>query len=66
MANRLRNRRRQQVDDDDEAEEGVGAPLMQDDMTDPDLKLSKKDIQKMQKRQEKQRQQDALRQQKEE
>lgn len=39
---------------------------MQDDLNDPDLKLSKKDIQKMQKRQEKQRQQDALRQQKEE
>ena len=39
---------------------------MQDDLNDPDLKLSKKDIQKMQKRQEKQRQQEALRQQKEE
>jgi hypothetical protein len=52
MANRLRNRRRQQVEDEDEAEEGMGggAPLMHDDPTDPDLKLSKKDIQKMQKR----------------
>ena len=47
MTNRLRNRRRQQFDDEDEAEEGGAAqPLpMQDDMTtDPDLKLSKKDI----------------------
>ena len=63
MANRLRNRRRNQVNEE-EVEEEDGEFVEGD--AQQEIKLSKKDIQKMQKRQEKQRQQEALRQQKEE
>lgn len=51
MTNRLRNRRRQQVDEDDDAGEAVNNNNYDynDDtmLNDPDVKLSKKDIQKM-------------------
>ncbi len=50
MTNRLRNRRRQQVDEDDDAGDAINNNNYEDDDTmlnDPDVKLSKKDIQKM-------------------
>ncbi|CDW77362.1 UNKNOWN [Stylonychia lemnae] len=70
MAQRLQRNRRREDSDDDQGEEEKQQPpnqleLIEQQLNDPDAKLTKKEIQKLQKKHEKEKMKDAMKQQRE-